>query len=95
MSSLTTLAAVPLHTPMTLVTCLIEPALRSRLSTLGLRCGARVEAVQKTTGGGRIIAVADSRIAMDRSVLNTLQVRPLGMAGDPRDDLAAVPVAAR
>jgi Fe2+ transport system protein FeoA len=60
---------------MTLVVCLLEPALRSRLSTLGLRCGAKIEAIQKTAGGGRIVSVAGSRIAMDRSVLEQLHVR--------------------
>jgi ferrous iron transport protein A len=45
------------------------------LSTLGLRCGAKIEAIQKTAGGGRIVSVAGSRIAMDRSVLEQLHVR--------------------
>jgi ferrous iron transport protein A len=71
-----TLAAAPLREPLTLVTCLIEPQLRSRLATLGLRCGAHLEVVQKTAGRGRIVAVAGSRIAMDASVLGQLTVRP-------------------
>jgi ferrous iron transport protein A len=70
-----TLGAAPLRSPLTLVTCLIEPALRSRLATLGLRCGAPLEVVQRTAGGGRIIGVASSRIAMDASVLAQLHVR--------------------
>jgi ferrous iron transport protein A len=70
-----TLGAAPLRSPLTLVACLIEPALRSRLATLGLRCGSPVEVIQRTAGGGRIIGVASSRIAMDASVLSQLHVR--------------------
>ena len=71
-----TLASAPLHTPLTVVACLTEPTLRSRVSTLGLRGGAHCEIVRQTLGGARVISVAGSRIAMDASMLTMLMVRP-------------------
>lgn len=49
-----------------------------RLAELGLRHGAVVEVLARTAGGGRIVAVADSRIALDRSVTRHLPVEPAG-----------------
>ena len=72
-----TMAAAPLRTPLLLVDCATEPDLAVRLSTLGLRRGAHVELVQRTSGGGRVVAVADSRIALDASVARRLRVRPI------------------
>jgi Fe2+ transport system protein FeoA len=77
-----TLATAPLHTPLTVVACLTEPTLRSRVSTLGLRGGARCEVVRQTLGGARVVAVEGSRIAMDTSMLTLLMVRP--SAGEGR-----------
>lgn len=71
------LSRAPLRTPLNLVACLVEPALRSRLATLGLRSGARIEVVQRTGGDGRVIAVAGSRVALDRQTLDRLIVRML------------------
>ncbi|MDR1355029.1 MAG: ferrous iron transport protein A [Propionibacteriaceae bacterium] len=74
-SGVMSLGNAPLHTPLTLVTCLIEPGLRSRLATLGLRTGSPLEVVLTTAGHGRVIGVAGSRIAMDVSVLRQLHVK--------------------
>ncbi|MCL1840714.1 MAG: ferrous iron transport protein A [Propionibacteriaceae bacterium] len=71
-----TLATAPLRTPLTVVACLTDQGLRSRVSTLGLRGGARCEVVRQTLGGARIVAVEGARIAMDTSMLNMLMVRP-------------------
>jgi len=68
------LAAAPCSTPLKLVACLADPALRNRLGLLGLRLGAELEAMHPTPGGGRVIAVAGSRLALDRFVVNSLQV---------------------
>jgi len=68
------LATAPLRTPLILDACVAAPALSSRLSMLGFRDGAAVEAVHSTPGGGRVVAVGGSRIAMNRSVLGTLHV---------------------
>ena len=66
------LASAPLHTALTLVhapdTC------RQRLSSLGLRIGARFSLVSRTTGGGRVALVAGSRIALGSTLLSQLRV---------------------
>ena len=62
-----TLADAPVGVEATLVFCLAEPQMRSRLSTLGMRCGVPVEVVRRTAGGGRIVGVAGARIALDRA----------------------------
>lgn len=49
-----------------------SPDFCRRLAALGLRRGARISVVQRTAGGGRIIAVAGGRIALDKSVLDRL-----------------------
>jgi len=71
----TSLADVPVGTRATLALCSAEPQLRARLATLGLRCGARVEVMRRTSGGGRILGVAGARIALDPSVLRTLLIK--------------------
>lgn len=45
-----------------------------RLAQLGLRAGAEFVVVMRTSGGGRVIAVAGSRIALDRMTAQELQV---------------------
>ncbi|MCL2315993.1 MAG: ferrous iron transport protein A [Actinomycetia bacterium] len=69
-----TVAVAPLRTPLRLVVCLLEPGLRARLSTMGLRRGVRLEVVQRTSGGGRVVSVAGSHIAVDASVAAQLHV---------------------
>jgi len=51
-----------------------DPALARRLAELGLRCGATVTATQRTSGGGRVIATGDLRVALDRQVAASLHV---------------------
>ena len=69
------MVTAPLRTPLTLTDCLADPDLTTRLSRLGLRRGARLEVVQRTSGGGRVVAVADARVALDASVARQLLVR--------------------
>ena len=76
MRDVTSLAAVPLSTSATIVTCLAEPGTRARLATLGIRYGARVTVTQEIPGGGRVLAVTGSRIALSRSVLKQLHALP-------------------
>lgn len=47
-----------------------NPPLCRRLSALGFRRGAPVRVVQKVAGGGRIVDVAGSRIALGRTILD-------------------------
>lgn len=65
-----------MRTPLTLRRSVGEPDFRRRLSALGLRRGARLTVVHRTIGGGRIVAVAGARIALDRGVLARLYVEP-------------------
>jgi len=75
MDGMVSLVTAPLGVPMTLVTCVLDSALRGRLSILGLRPGAHVEVLHATPGGGRVVAVAGSRVALDRNVLKSLTAR--------------------
>ena len=51
------------------------PAARARrLAELGLRRGATVEVLARTACGGRLVAVAEGRIALDKSVARLLPV---------------------
>ncbi len=59
----------------------LEPARARRLAELGLRAGARVRVLHRSAGGGRILAVDDARIAVDRATLRRIPVRP--EAGEP------------
>ena len=46
-----------------------------RLAELGVRRGMVLTAVQKTPGGGRVIAIGDSRLALDKGTLRNLHIR--------------------
>lgn len=59
-----------------------------RLAELGVRPGAVLTAVQKTPGGGRVIAVGDSRVALDKATLRTLHI--CSTAEAPHTPTAAV-----
>ena len=43
------------------------------LAELGLRVGSHVRCVQRTSGGGRIVDVSGSRIALGRDVLESVE----------------------
>jgi ferrous iron transport protein A len=47
-----------------------------RLAELGLRAGGRVTVLHRTAGGGRLVAVGHTRIALDRQTLTGLPVVP-------------------
>jgi ferrous iron transport protein A len=64
-----TLASAPLRAPLLVLRLRTDPDLTKRLGAFGVRPGAPVEIVQRTAGGGRILGVAGSRIALDRSIL--------------------------
>ncbi|WP_114046137.1 FeoA family protein [Acidipropionibacterium virtanenii] len=48
--------------------------MRRRLAALGLRRGAPVTLMMRTAGGGAVVSVAGSRIALDRSMLRSLHI---------------------
>ena len=61
------LAEAPLATPLTLAAVPTEHAWR--LGRLGLRPGAAFSVIRPSTGGGRIVAVAGSRVALGAVLL--------------------------
>ena len=69
----TSLARAPIGIELRVIGAVGPTALTRRLSELGLRVGSHVRCVQKTAGGGRIVDVAGSRIALGRDVLDSVQ----------------------
>ena len=69
----TSLARAPIGIELRVIGADGPTALTRRLSELGLRVGSHVRCVQKTSGGGRIVDVAGSRIALGRDVLDAVQ----------------------
>lgn len=65
------LASAPLGTQLTLVG-IDDAANRRRLATLGLRQGATFRLLTRTIGGGRIVLVGGSRIALSRDLVRRL-----------------------
>lgn len=51
--------------------------LARRLRELGLRVGVTISAVRRTSGGGRVVAAGETRVALDREVAAQLLVREL------------------
>lgn len=47
-----------------------------RLAELGIRRGASIVAGQRTPGGGRVVAVAGSQLALDADTLRFLHICP-------------------
>jgi ferrous iron transport protein A len=54
----------------------VPTAMARRLAELGLRAGERVQVMHRTAGGGRLLAVGDTRIAVDRQTARAIPVRP-------------------
>ncbi|MGO4956056.1 FeoA family protein [Luteococcus sp. Sow4_B9] len=68
------LSAAPLGEQLVLVRADGSPELCRRLAALGIRRGAQLSLVNRTSGGGRVVNVAGSRIALDPSMLQRLFV---------------------
>lgn len=51
--------------------------LARRLRELGLRVGVTIRAVRRTSGGGRVVAAGEIRVALDRDVAARLLVQEL------------------
>jgi ferrous iron transport protein A len=75
MSGDATLAGVPVSGRVTLAAPRLDAARTRRLAELGLRAGAEVVVLHRTAGGGRVIAIGDARIALDRATLRAMFVR--------------------
>ena len=50
-----------------------------RLAQLGLRVGAQVTVLSRTSGGGRLVAVGSTRIGVDRETCRRLEVSVPGL----------------
>ena len=59
--------------PLRLAAVSISGAERLRLAELGLRVGAVLTVLSRTTGGGRLLGVGTSRIAVDRATARALE----------------------
>lgn len=79
-----TLADLPLGRRVDVGLPLLDPDRVRRLAELGLRAGAEVVVLHRTAGRGRVVAVGDTRIALDLATLRRLPVAqssPAAMAG--------------
>lgn len=63
-----------------LATPCASPALRRRLAELGLRPGASLLLLARTSGGGGLLGIGDDRLAVARAVLADIEVE---LAPDP------------
>jgi ferrous iron transport protein A len=70
-----TLAGLTVGSRGTMGAPLLDSTRNRRLAELGLRAGVDVVVLCRTAGGGRVIAVGDGRIALDRATLLGLPVR--------------------
>ena len=68
------LIEIPLGRQVTLARPKLAPGLRLRLAELGIRRGARVTALQRTPGDGRVLQVGHSRIVLDHETCELLPV---------------------
>jgi ferrous iron transport protein A len=64
----------PLGEPAVVSETDVAPSLGRRLAELGIRPGEQVTPVHRTAGGGRVLAVGDTRLALARSVLRRIEV---------------------
>ncbi len=51
--------------PATVSSVVGDPHIRRRLAEMGLRPGAHIEVLHRTTGGGRVVSVDGARVALD------------------------------
>jgi ferrous iron transport protein A len=51
-----------------------DPRVSLRLAELGVRPGARLRILSRTSGGGAILAIGDDRLAVSRRILASIEV---------------------
>lgn len=51
-----------------------DPRISLRLAELGVRPGARLAILSRTSGGGAILAIGDDRLAVSRQILASIEV---------------------
>jgi Fe2+ transport system protein FeoA len=67
------LAEAPLGTVLTLTEAAIEPGSAHRLASFGLRVGSEFSVLSRTAGGGRVVLVSGSRVAVGKPLLTGLR----------------------
>lgn len=65
---------VPVGSCATITAAATSPVVDRRLRELGLRRGAEVTVMQKTSGGGRVVKVHGTHYALDKSALGSIRV---------------------
>lgn len=75
------LASCPVEEQRVLLRAEGDLRMRRRLAALGLRRGAPVTLMMRTAGGGAVVSVAGSRIALDRSMLRSLYATTMEAVG--------------
>ena len=68
------LAALPVGSSGALSLGRLPRASALRLAQLGLRAGAQVTVLARTTGGGRLVGVGATRIGLDRETSRQLEL---------------------
>lgn len=68
------LADAPQRRPLVIVETSAARHVARRLASLGLRRGAQIEIVQRTAGGGRLVAVSGARVALGEDLLDDFRV---------------------
>lgn len=58
-----------------IVSGLIIDVMSGRLMSLGIRKGARIEKLRKTTGGGILFRIEDHRVVVHSSLTDLIEVR--------------------
>jgi Fe2+ transport system protein FeoA len=58
-----------------IVSGLIMDVMSGRLMSLGIRKGARIEKLRKTTGGAILFRIEDHRVVVHRSLTDLIEVR--------------------
>ncbi len=69
-----TLDRAALAVPVVVRTATGAPDVRRRLGELGLRRGATVTCLRRTSGGGRLLDVAGTRVAVGADVLSAIEI---------------------
>lgn len=67
------LDAVPLGAPLTLTAADIDAGPAHRLASFGLRVGSEFSVLSRTAGGGRVVLVAGTRVAVGTTLLSGLR----------------------
>ena len=74
-----TLDTAAVGRPLTVVSAhLPGDAVSRRLAELGVRPGAAVRLLSRTSGGGAILAIGDDRLAVSRAILRAIDVTDRG-----------------